>query len=139
MPRQERSIAGRLVLALAWLIPVGILVQAALAGQGWFVTPDLLVLHGGVGHGVLTLSVVLAAVLLVRQRLSTGSVLGVLIVLGLVGQTGLGYAGRRGELDLASSLHIPLGVVVFGAAVALALWLTLAPRVHADAATAEDA
>lgn len=136
MSLQRRPVAHRIMVALAWLVAAGILVQAALAGQGWFVTPELLVLHGGVGHGVLTLAVVLAGLLLVYQRVSLGSVLGVLMVLALVVQTGLGYAGLRGELDLASSLHIPLGVLVFGASIALAIVLSTGSRTTGDAPTA---
>lgn len=121
-------------MSLAWLVTLGIVVQAALAGQGWFVTPDLLVLHGGVGHGVLTLAVVLTVAVVVRHRVGLPSALSLLLVIGLVAQTGLGYAGRRGELALASSVHIPLGVIVLGLAVALVVWLSLARRTQPDTA-----
>lgn len=117
--------APKLLTILAWLVLAGIAVQAVLAGQGWFQDPDLMSLHGGIGHGVLALAVATLGLALVA-RIGWGIVLlaGVLL-LGLIGQTGLGYAGRRSGIALASSLHIPIGVGLFGLSVALALLITL--------------
>jgi hypothetical protein len=117
---------ARLVRLLAWTVPAGILVQAVLAGQAWFVSPSLFGLHGGVGHGVLALSVVTAGLLwLARGAGRSAALLASVVVLGLVGQTGLGYAGHRTGIAAASSIHIPLGVTLFGLSLAVAVLLTV--------------
>ena len=118
----ERNV-GRAVVALAWVIPAGVLVQAALAGQAWFVTPALFGMHGGIGHGVLLIAALVMTFTLLL-RLVGPAVLATGLVLGLIAQTGLGYVGHRTEAPLASSLHIPLGVAIFGAAIVLALAVT---------------
>lgn len=117
---------ARVVRLLAWTVPAGILVQAVLAGQAWFVSPTLFGLHGGVGHGVLALSVVTAGLLwLVRDAGRTAALLASVVVLGLIGQTGLGYAGHRTGIAAASSIHIPLGVTLFGLSLAVAVLLAV--------------
>lgn len=117
--------ALKLLTILSWLVLAGIAVQAVLAGQGWFQDQNLMSLHGGIGHGVLALAVATVGLAL-AARIGWGLVLlGGVLLLGLVGQTGLGYAGRRSGIALASSLHIPLGVGLFGLSVALALLITL--------------
>lgn len=117
---------ARVVRLLAWTVPAGILVQAVLAGQAWFVSPTLFGLHGGVGHGVLALSVVTAGLLwLVRGAGRTAALLASVVVLGLIGQTGLGYAGHRTGIAAASSIHIPLGVTLFGLSLAVAVLLAV--------------
>ena len=121
-----RRMRSWLLLLLAWLVPLGVLVQAVLAGQASFVTPELFGLHGGVGHGVLLLSAVAAW----TDRGTRGvAVLASLVVVALVAQTGLGYAGRRGGIVEASAWHIPLGVAVLGLAVAVAVLLSNRHRV----------
>lgn len=118
----------RAVVVLSWLVVLGIGAQAVLAGQGWFVDPLLIGLHGGLGHGVLGLTVLaILAALFARIGVGRVALLAVLLV-GLIGQTGLGYAGRRSEIALASSLHVPLGVGLFGLSVAVAMLLSLRPR-----------
>lgn len=115
----------KLLTILAWLVLAGIAVQAVLAGQGWFQDQNLISLHGGIGHGVLGLAVATLGLALVA-RVGLGLVLlAGLQLVGLIGQTGLGYAGRRSGIALASSLHIPLGVGLFGLSVAFALLITL--------------
>jgi hypothetical protein len=116
---------SRASILLAWTIPVGILAQAALAGQAWFVTPALFGLHGGLGHGVLLLAALTAVMSWFVAAGRGTAVLASLVVAGLVAQTGLGYAGHRTGLALASSVHVPLGVTLFGASLAVALLLTL--------------
>lgn len=113
-----------LAVAAAWLVALGILAQAALAGQGWFVDPALFGLHGGLGHGVFALSLLAAATAWAAAPRWV-AVLATTTVLGLIGQTGLGYAGRRGGVVAASALHVPAGVALLGAAVAVALGTTL--------------
>jgi hypothetical protein len=120
MPSLQRP-----MLVLAWLVPLGVMAQAVLAGQAWFGSPGLFGLHGGIGHGVLLLSVVLAALAWVAgsSRLTAG--LASLAVVALIGQTGLGYVGRRGEVAVASAAHVPLGVAVLGLTVAVAVLLSV--------------
>lgn len=115
----------RVVRVLAWTVPVGILLQAVLAGQAWFVSPTLFGLHGGVGHGVLALSIVTAGLLWSAGGGRTAALLASVVVLGLIGQTGLGYAGHRTGIAAASSLHIPLGVTLFGVSLAVAVLLAV--------------
>ncbi len=123
--------AVKLLTILAWLVLAGIAVQAVLAGQGWFQDQNLISLHGGIGHGVLGLALATLALSLVA-RVGWGLVLlAGLLLFGLIGQTGLGYVGRRSGIALASSLHIPLGVGLFGLSVALALLITLRVGVRA--------
>lgn len=115
----------RAARVLAWALPVGILVQAVLAGQAWFVSPTLFGLHGGIGHGVLALSVVTAGLLWFATGGRSAALLATVVVLGLVGQTGLGYAGHRTGIAAASSIHIPLGVTLFGLSLAVAVLLAV--------------
>lgn len=115
----------RVLRRVAWLVPLGILVQAVLAGQAWFVDPALFGLHGGVGHGVLLLAVVTAGLAWLWRDGRAAAVLATLVVVGLVAQTGLGYVGHRAAVAVASSLHVPLGVTLFGVSLAVALLVTL--------------
>ncbi|GGI04611.1 hypothetical protein [Egicoccus halophilus] len=128
MTATATSTPGGLDTALrvaSWLVPLGILLQAALAGQALFVDGGLFGLHGGVGHGVLGLAVVQAGLVLVRRAGALPLGLAVVLVIGLVGQTGLGYVGHRTGNAVASSLHVPLGVTLLGLSVALAVLLGL--------------
>lgn len=118
----------RILVALAWLVPAGVLTQAALAGQALFVSPSLFTLHGGVGHGVLAVAAVTAALSWTTGRSRLAAVLASLAVLGLVGQTGLGYVGHRTGAALASAVHVPLGVALVGLTVATAVLLTVSLR-----------
>lgn len=118
--------ARRILVTLAWLVPLGVLVQAALAGQALFVSPRLFGLHGGLGHGVLVLAIATAGLAWLARVSRTGAALASLAVLGLVAQTGLGYVGHRSGTALASAVHVPLGVALLGLTVATALLLTLA-------------
>lgn len=122
------TMTRRLLLTFAWLVPLGVLAQAALAGQALFVSPSLFTLHGGLGHGVLGLAILTAALAWAARTSRLGAALASLAVLGLIGQTGLGYVGRRTGVALASALHVPLGVALLGLTVATALLLTLRLR-----------
>jgi len=115
---------SRALVPLAWLVPAGILVQAVLAGQAIFVSPSLFGLHGGVGHGVLLLAILTAALAWVNRR-RPAAWLGTGVVVALIAQIGLGYTGHRGGLASASALHVPLGVALLGTSVAVAMLLTL--------------
>lgn len=116
----------RAARVVSWVVVVGVLAQAVLAGQGWFGGQQALFgLHGGIGHGVLLLATVLALACWVIPGARVAAIVASLNVVALLGQTGLGYAGRRGGLGLASSLHVPLGVAILGAAVAVAVLLAV--------------
>jgi hypothetical protein len=116
---------ARVVRVLAWTVPIGILIQAVLAGQAWFVSPTLFGLHGGIGHGVLLLAVVTTGLVWLAGVGRTAVLLASAVVLGLVGQTGLGYAGHRTGIAAASSVHVPLGVTLFGLSLAVAVLLAV--------------
>lgn len=115
----------RILVTLAWLVPAGVLTQAVLAGQALFVSPSLFGLHGGVGHGVLALAIVTAGLAWTTGRSRVAAAMASLAVLGLIGQTGLGYVGHRTGAPLASALHVPLGVALVGLTVATAVLLTV--------------
>ncbi|MFA9428766.1 DUF6220 domain-containing protein [Egicoccus sp. AB-alg2] len=127
-PTTARPALRTPLLVVAWLVALGILTQAALAGQALFVDGGLFGLHGGVGHGVLLLSVVLTGLVLVARAGSLPLALAILLVVGLVGQTGLGYVGHRTGSAVASSVHVPLGVSLLGLSVALAVLLARPAR-----------
>lgn len=115
----------RALAVVAWFVPIGILLQAALAGQGWFVHQPLIVTHGGIGHGVLGLAVIATALAWWLRPSWTVVGLTTASLLGLIAQTGLGYTGRRGGVALASSVHIPLGTLLFATTLVVALLLAL--------------
>lgn len=96
------------------LLATLVLVQAILAGRGWFIDFDLIAIHGYVGMSVLLIAVLQMA-LVVRAGVP-GSILFVsAAILGLIiTQIGLGYASR--DSALAASLHIPNGVLIYGLA-----------------------
>lgn len=127
-PAPARRPIDRIAHAIAWVVPAGILVQAILAGQGWFVDQGLLVLHGGVGHGVLTLAILVAAWSWWRRPSWSIVMLASAGVLGLIAQTGLGYTGRRGGVALASSLHVPLGTLLLAGSLLVAVLVTMQTR-----------
>jgi hypothetical protein len=104
---------GALVSFLAGSIVLVILVltQAAMAGQALFEGFDILI-HGYVGNASFTLGVVLLGVALFGRLPKPLMILAALNMVALFGQTGLGYVGR--EQSLAASIHVPLGVTIFG-------------------------
>lgn len=130
--RAHRPAGHRPLVVVAWLVPIGILLQAVVAGQGWFVEPSLIATHGGIGHGVLGLSVIATG--LAWWHRPSWAVVGLTTasLLGLIAQTGLGYTGRRGGVGLASSVHIPLGTLLFATTLVVAVLLLL-DRGHAPA------
>ena len=113
-----------------------VLVQAVLASQWLFKgESDLLDVHEIIAN-VFFLIVVLQAVLTIlikfpgrwgRQLLALN---GILVLLTLV-QTGLGYSGR--DSADAKAWHVPMGVLLFGLAVAIS---AVAWRPNEDAETA---
>jgi hypothetical protein len=93
------------------LLVVLVLVQAAMAGQSLFEQFDILI-HGYVGNASFTLGVVLLGIALFGRLPKALMILAALNMVALFGQTGLGYVGR--EESLAASIHVPLGVTIFG-------------------------
>lgn len=112
---------------LTGIIAVLVLVQAILAGQ--WIGGDLAVIvtHGWLGSGTFLLSIVLTAICVAGWRqgwLDRGAAgLSAALVVLVVGQLGLGYAGRSSAV--AASLHVPLGVLIFG--VVLVLFVSSLP------------
>jgi hypothetical protein len=104
---------GALVAFLAGSIVLVILVltQAAMAGQALFEGFDIKI-HGYLGNASFTLGVVLLAIALFGRLPRSLMVLAAINVVALFGQTGLGIVGR--ETTMAASLHVPLGVAIFG-------------------------
>lgn len=111
---------------IAHIIPLLVLVQAVLAGRLLWAGADVRGLHGQIGNLVFLLAVAQVVLALLaglagrERRALIGA--SVVLVLLLVLQLGLGYAGRDGGEPAA--WHIPLGVLIFGltaASVSLAL------------------
>jgi hypothetical protein len=92
-----------------------VVVQAFLAGRGFMMgKPDLIDAHGMVGNVLFLLGIELVVIASIGFRkgvldmtdLALSAVMGLLIV----GQIGLGYAGR--DNTTAASLHWPNGVLI---------------------------
>jgi hypothetical protein len=96
-----------------------VLVQAVLAGRGWFKDFDLIDTHGQIGQGLFLVAVVQAALAFLvfgaRSWLSIASA--ALLVLTAI-QLSLGMASE--DSSTAASLHIPNGVLIFGLATVFA-------------------
>lgn len=110
-PKATRSGTAETVLAIVILL--GVLVQAALAGQHIALGDDI-ALHGYIGSAVFALQILLVVILVVRKASLTSLVSAGTFVILLVAQIGLGYASRQSH-DLVA-MHIPLGVALFGVA-----------------------
>ncbi|MBL8126711.1 MAG: hypothetical protein JNM64_03670 [Chloroflexia bacterium] len=106
------------MLAVRWISAITtllVLLQAALIGQALYMGDmSLAALHGWLGSGSFILAVLLvgAALLGVRSGELPRSVVihGVIVVVLMVAQLGLGYMGRRGGFPAA--IHIPNGVLI---------------------------
>jgi hypothetical protein len=117
--------SARAHLVLAYVLPVLVLVQAALAGQHLFEGSSIS-LHGILGEVTFALTV-LGVVLAVVRRCD-GLVFGVAVALVALtfAQVGLGFVGR--DTTVAASWHIPVGVAVFGLTTYQLALLTRPPR-----------
>jgi cytochrome b561 len=111
--RHSRPALATAHLALAWTVPVLVLVQAGLAGQWMFQGGDITV-HGILGNT--TFAVAVVGVVLAVVRGLPGLAFGVAVALLALtfAQVGLGYVGR--ETAAAAAWHIPNGVAIFGLA-----------------------
>lgn len=97
-----------------------VLVQAFLAGRGWFLDFDLIDIHGLVANAVFLVALLqaaLAVAIVGRAGWRNPILLVSLTILPLVVvQIGLGFAGR--DSANAAAWHIPNGVLIFGLATA---------------------
>lgn len=102
---------------LAWAIAALVLVQAALAGQFVNTSPNLVSAHRYLAEAMPLIAVGLAVLAWFNRRVVGPRLLGcsIAMVLLMVGQTGLGFAGRSSANSAA--IHIPLGVALFGLAI----------------------
>lgn len=128
---KARSGPGWALKIVSALTVALVLVQAVLAGRGWFVNRHLIDVHGVVGDVTLLVVLVQAGLALAAARrhlvgrgvLALNVVLPVLVFVQLV----LGYSAVDSGSGTAASLHIPNGVLIFGLTV-LNLALVLSPR-----------
>ena len=121
-PVYQRDALVRPFQILTALTLVLVMIQAVLAGRGWYLSPDLIEVHGWIGN--ITFLAVIAQVGLVLAIGIPGSlgrkllILTAVVAVLVMAQTGLGYSGR--DSADAASWHIPNGVLIFGLAVAVA-------------------
>jgi hypothetical protein len=108
-----------LVRAYPWLTVltgVFVMLQAILAGRGWFIDYDLIELHGFVGNVTFLLVIALLVAAWMGKQAgvltSTEVILSAVLLLLVAAQFGLGYGGR--DSRDAASLHIPNGVLITG-------------------------
>ena len=91
-----------------------ILVQAALAGQGWFVDFDLIEIHGYVGNATFLAGLALVGIAFSGYRKGVldrfDLVISLVMIVLIMGQFGLGYGGR--DNTTVASLHWPNGVLI---------------------------
>jgi hypothetical protein len=118
--KDTRSVPRPLVAGL-WTIVIGIMAQAVLAGQGLAGQAAVFSLHGGIGHGVLLVSGLVATFAWLTGAPRVVAILASVVALCLVGQTGLGYVGHRSGVAAATAVHVPLGVALLGLSVAAAV------------------
>lgn len=107
-----RSTASQTVTAVAWTVPVLVVVQAAMIGQTLYGSSSLVGLHGSVGNLTFLLAVSTLGMTWLARRSGTALLLTFSSVLLLFVQTGTGYLGHRYGFNLASSVHIGLGVAI---------------------------
>ena len=100
-------------LVLAALIPLLVLVQAALAGQSLFEGSSI-TLHGILGNITFTLTIVSLVFVLLRNLPGQFFALAVALMALAFAQVGLGYVGR--ETSAAAAWHIPNGVAIIAVA-----------------------
>lgn len=115
---RTRSPAGRGHATAAFGLVGLVLLQAVVAGQSLFGSWDIRV-HGWMGNASFALAVVLTWSAWRSRAGRTAVSSAVLLFVLMFAQIGLGYAGRTSTG--AASWHLPLGVTIFGLAVAHAM------------------
>jgi heme A synthase len=115
----------------AALLLVLVIVQAAMAGQFLFGDGGI-DLHGMVGNVAFAVATATAVLAFVARASKAARWTGVIMVVLFTAQLGLGYSSRSALMP--ASLHIPLGVIIFGVAVyqLVLAWPALVPRAPDD-------
>jgi len=122
MQAQSAAAPSPLWTALRWLsvvLAIGIIVMAALVGQGiWNGERGLITGHGHLGNGIFALAAiqfVIAVLLYQKKQISAmHMVITFALVVLLLAQAGLGYSGRANSSLIA--WHLPNGVLLMGLA-----------------------
>jgi len=119
----DKSVNG-LVRNYPWLTVLtgmSVLLQAILAGRGWFMDYDLIEVHGFVGNVTFLLVILLViGAWLGRQAgvmTNTELILSIALIVLTAAQFGLGYGGR--DSRSAAALHIPNAILITGLTSAL--------------------
>jgi len=119
-----RTFASRAAAAVAWTVPLLVIVQAAMIGQTLYGPSSLVGLHGSVGNLTFLLAATALGMAWIARRSGTALLLTFSSVLLLFAQTGTGYLGHRYGFSVASSVHIGLGVAIAVLSAAAAMRLT---------------
>ena len=119
---RRRSQTDRWARLLAWTTLVLVLIQAVLAGQFLYAEATLVDIHRVIAEALPLVSAALCVALWPGRaeedgRRLFGVAVGVTAL--MVVQTGLGFVGRTSTSGAA--IHIPLGVLLFGGAVYIAM------------------
>jgi hypothetical protein len=104
-------VTARAHLTLAYVLPVLVLVQAALAGQHLFEGSSISV-HGVLGEVTFALTVVGLGLAIARRCDGVVFAVAVALLALSFAQVGLGFVGR--DTSAAAAWHIPVGVAIFG-------------------------
>jgi hypothetical protein len=118
------GLSRRLLVPVAWSVPILVVVQAAMIGQTLFGTRSLIALHGSVGNLTFLLAMATLALAWGGRRSGVALLLTFSTVLLLFVQIGSGYLGHRTGIALASSAHVTLGVLVTAVSAAAAMRCT---------------
>ena len=121
MSASNRALFTRIYRWVALLALILTTIQPVLAGFGWFRDRDYINMHEMLANVIFLVAALLLVLSFVagfrhRMRMIGWSVALVVLV---VAQIGLGYGSR--ESLTAAAIHIPVGVLVFGAALMVAL------------------
>lgn len=116
---QQRRFALIAYQGVSVLLVTMVLIQAVLAGRGWFLDGNVLKVHGYLGNATFLLTIALTMLGLAATRsIRVAAPLALLVIL-TTAQIGLGYAGR--DSAAAAAWHVPNGVLIFGLSVLVAV------------------
>ncbi len=116
---QQRRLVLIAYQGTSLLLITAVLIQAVLAGRGWFLDGDVIKIHGYVGNATFLLTIALAMLGLAATRSIRVVLPLALLVILTTAQIGLGYAGR--DSATAAAWHVPNGVLIFGLSVLAAV------------------